>query len=96
MHGGQTAGEASVHFFGPWGVNVARAQSGFDVSHRYAAVECGECGSSGGGCIAVYQHQVGFLIGQNLTHTIEDAYGDIEEVLTRPHDIKIVLRYYFK
>jgi len=90
---GDGAGQFAVGFFWPGGIQVAGAQAGFDVGDRDLLVVGGEGGGEGGGGVAVDQDDVGFAVGEDAFHALQDGGGDVGEVLAGLHDVEVVVGF---
>ncbi|ALZ03678.1 hypothetical protein Q032_04084 [Pseudomonas aeruginosa BWHPSA019] len=55
------------------------------VIGRKASSQCG-------GCIAVDKDNIGFELGENLFHSLQNGDSDISQILTCTHNIEIEVR----
>ncbi len=89
---GEHGGEPAVHFLRPGGVDVAGAQSGFDVADGDFGVERGQRGGEGRGRVALHQHAVGPEVGIHLAQPFEHRGRDVGQPLAVPHHVKVAVR----
>ena len=86
---GNHGGEPAVHFLRPGRVDVAGAQSGFDVADGDFGIERGQRGGEGGGRVALHQHAVGPEIGIHLAQPFQHGGRDVGQPLAIPHHVQV-------
>ena len=92
MRSGQDSGHAPVHLLGPRRCRIAGAQPGFDMADRHARVEGGKAGGERRGGVAVDQHAVRALVGEDLFEPGQDRGRHVGQTLSAAHDVEVGIR----
>ncbi len=81
--------DPAIHFLGPGLIDVARTQSGLDVTDRDLPIICGERTDHRGGGIALDKHAIGLLGIEHPAEAGEQACSEVVERLARRHHVEI-------
>ncbi|MNF88705.1 hypothetical protein D3C84_712040 [compost metagenome] len=92
VQGCQSAGQLAVGFFWPGRIEIARAQTGLDMSDRDLLVVGRQGSGERGSSVAMHEDDVGLELGEDRFHALQNSGGDVRQVLARLHDVQIEVR----
>ena len=91
MQVGQSTCQSAVHFFGEGLIFVVGTQTRFHMAYLYLIIICRQCAGESGGCIPVYQNDVGFFLAHHFFQTSQGSCSDTCQCLSGLHDIQVIL-----
>ena len=87
--GSNTTRNLAVHLFRPWAIYIMCAKSCFHVSYWNLSIECSKGSCCGCGSVAMNKHYIRLALLEYITHTVEDTYCYIGQILALLHDVQV-------
>ena len=96
MQAGSKSNGLPVKFFRIGRFHIISTKSRFHMSYRDLLVKCSQrCGKCSR-CISMDQHNIRFLLSQDLPHSCKNSRCHIRKILPFFHDRHIIIRDHFK